>query len=792
MLNHYLLLALRTLRRQKAYAAINVVGLAVGIACCLLLLLFVQDERSYDRFHDDPEHVFRISARFDGREIALNPPMVAELLATELPAVEAATRLRASSGLVRAGETVRQEPGFFFADASVFDVLTHAFLRGDAETALVRPNTVVLTASAARHYFGDADPVGQTLTRNEAQAYEVTGVIEDVPANAHYRFDFLAALDAPAQMGLWSDANYHTYVRTHRGVDAATLRAQIGGLITRLEAEEQEPWELSAMPITDVHLYGRAEYELDAGGDIRVVYGLTVVALLILLIACINYMNLATARAVQRAGEVGLRKALGAYRRQLVAQFYGESAVLAAGGVLLALVLVALALPASEAISGKPLAFGALFAPAHLALLAGAFVGVTLVAGSYPALYLSAFSPARVMRGGMRSTIRRSGRGPSRLRQGLVVFQFAISAALIAGTLVVLSQLRFLQDQPVGFDREHVVVLPLSDPLLRAAYPAMAAAMTESPRVRAAAGVNQIPGELGWTSQFAADGMGDDAWFYVKGLPADADVSDALGLALVAGEPFPLIPPAPDRALDAPSFLFLLNETTVRRLGWTPQEAVGRPVRVDNRHGIVQGVVQDFHFQSMRADIEPLAVWYEPDAVYNLAVRLAPGPPRAALDDLERVWGQFASHRPFAYRFLDDVYDGLYRSEQQLGRVVTACAGLAIFLACLGLLGLAAFTAQQRTQEVGVRKVLGASVASLVALLSKDFLLLVGVALVVGVPVAWVGMARWLDGFAYHVPLGPLPFLLAGIVLLGLALVTVSTQALRAATADPVRSIRAS
>ena len=785
MLKHYLFVALRSLRRQKAYAAINVLGLAVGIACCLLLLLFVQDERSYDRFHDHPEQIFRISALFDGREIALTPPMVAELLATELPAIRSATRILPSSGLVRAGETVLEEPGFFFADPSVFDVLTHPLVRGDAATALARPNTVVLTASAARRYFGDQDPVGQIVTRNQTQTYEVTGVIEDVPANAHYRFSFLAALDRPSNRGVWSNANYHTYVRTRSGATPEALHAQLDGLITRLEAEEQYPWELRAMPVTDLHLYSRAEYDLEAGGDIRVVYGLTTVALLILLIACINYMNLATARAVQRAGEVGLRKMLGAYRGQLMAQFYSESAVLTAGGVGLALGLVALALPAFNALSGKALAFGTLVTGPHLALIAGVFVGVALVAGSYPALHLSAFSPARAMWG-----VSRSGR--SRLRQGLVVFQFAISAALIAGTLVVLSQLRFLQDQPVGFDREHVVVLPLSDPLLREAYPAMAAAMAESPRVQAAAGVNQIPGELGWTSQFAAEGMADEEWFYIKGMPAAADVADALGLRFVAGEPFPLTPPTPDRDAEAPSFLFLLNEATVRRLGWTPQEAVGRSVRVDDRHGTVRGVVQDFHFQSMRDAIEPLAVWYEPDAVFNLAVRLAPGPPRAAMDDLARVWGQFASHRPFAYRFLDDVYDGLYRSEQQLGHVVTVCAGLALFLACLGLFGLAAFTAQQRTREVGVRKVLGASVASLIALLSRDFVVLVGVAFVVAAPLAWLGMARWLSGFAYHVPLGPLPFLLAGAVLLSLALVTVGAQALRAATADPVQSLRSS
>ncbi len=782
MVRHYLTVALRALRRHPGYALLNIAGLAVGVACCLFLLLFVQDELSYDRYHDDAEQVFRIHAEFDDREIALTPPMVASLLEAELPAVEVATRLDERGGLVRVDGQAFEGDAFYAATPSFFEVLTHTFVAGDPATALARPNTVVLTASTAQRYFGDANPIGRIISRNDAQDLEVTGVIEDVPSASHYQFDLVASMAPFDGDPVWSNANDYTYVRTRDVASASALQGQLTALIARLEADEQYPWTLLAMPLTDIHLHSTAEYEMDAGGSITVVYGFATVALLILLIACINYMNLATARAAQRAEEVGLRKSLGAHRGQLIAQFYGESALLTLGGIVLALTLLGLGMPWFNDLSGKSLTLGGVADPVILALLAGIFALVSVVAGSYPAFHLSGFDPVRALRGATSP-----GSGPSRLRQGLVVLQFGISAVLIAGTLVVLSQLRYLSEQDLGFDKEHVVVLPLADATLQQAYPAMEEAIRQSPNVVSVAAVNQIPGELGWTSQMQRSPSDDpEAFFYVKGMPADAAVADALDLEVVAGEAFPASISAPDST----NFQFLINESAARQLGWTPEEAVGQTVRVDSRRGEVRGVLGDFHFQSMHAAIEPLAIWYEPDAVYNLTARLAPGQTEAGMDDLEAVWGQFASHRPFSYRFMDDVYDGLYRSEQRLGQIVSVFAFLAIFVACLGLFGLAAFTAQQRTKEIGVRKVLGATVLNLVALLTKDFVVLVAVAFVVAVPLTWIGVSRWLDGFAYHIVLGPVPFLAAGTLLLVIALATVSTQALRAATADPVRALR--
>ena len=788
MLTNYLRVALRTLRRKPGYAALNVVGLAVGLACCLFLLLFVREEVSYDRFHPSAESIYRVNMEVPQLDatIAISPNIVAPLFKREFPEVLAATRVEAHGGVVRAGDRILDDNNFYFADSTFFDVFDgFTLIVGDAATALTRPNTVVLTASTAKKFFGDADPLGQTIVRNNSQEFEVTGVMADVPATSHFSFDFLASFASRefwANNEQWGSANFFTFVRLPNAGAAAPLQAKITALTDRLRAQDEDNARILALqPLTSIHLRTDVAYDLDATGDVKTVYGLTTVALLILLIACINYMNLATARAGQRAQEVGLRKSLGAYRGQLIGQFYSESALLTLGGVLLALGIVGLGLPAFNTLSGKELGFAALGQPGVIALIIGTFLVVSLVAGSYPAFYLSAFHPARVLRS--RAT---TGGGAAWLRKGLVVLQFSISAVLIAGTLIVLSQIRFMSDQALGFDKEHLVVLPLNDEILVEKYPAMEEALRQHPGIVATAGINQIPGQLGWTSGFHAEGLAEEDAFPIKGLPAQATVVEGLGLTLVAGHGFPDSPPEPDSA----NYLHILNETAIAKLGWTPEEAIGRRVAVDSRWGELIGVVEDFHFRSLHETIEPLSIWYEPRHVRNLAIRLAPGETRAGLAHVEAVWGQFAAHRPFSYRFLDDVYDRLYRNEQQTGQIVSVFAFLAVFVACLGLFGLASFTAERRTREVGVRKVLGASVPSLVVLLARDFVLLVVVAFVVAVPLAWFGMDAWLDGFAYRVGLGPWPFLIAGVLLFAIALATVSTQALRAATTDPVKALR--
>ena len=788
MLKNYLHIALRHLRRQPGYAVINIVGLAVGVACCLFLLLYVRDELSYDRYHEDADAVYRtnmVIPQVDAT-IGLTPNIVAPLLMREFPEVQAATRIEAHGGVVRAGERIFDNNAFYFADSTVFEVFDGFTLHaGDPATALTRPNTVVLTESTAEKFFGDVNPVGRTIVRNNDQEFEVTGVVADVPSNSHFTFDFLASFASRehwANNEQWGSANFFTYIRLPSASDGPVLQAKIDALAEEMHTGgEERVRTLALQPLTDIHLGTEVAYDLDATGDMTYVYGFATVALLILLIACINYMNLSTARSTQRAKEVGLRKSLGAYRGQLVGQFYSESAVLTFAGLVLALALVGLGLPWFNELSGKALGFGTLGEPEIVALIVGIFLIVSLVAGSYPAMFLSRFQPARVLRGRSKT----SG-GAAWLRKGLVVLQFAISAFLIAGTLVVMGQLRHMNTQNLGFDKEHLVVLPLSDPILQEQYPAMEEAIRQSPTVVATAAINQIPGQLGWTSGFTAPGFAADDGFLIKGMPTNATVIEALGADLLAGRAFPAEPPEPDST----NFLFILNATAAQKAGWTPEEAVGQRVVVDLRQGEVIGVVEDFHFRSLHEAIEPLAIWYQPRHANHLAVRLAPGDTRAAMDHLEAVWGRFAAHRPFSFRFLDDVYDRLYRNERQVGQVVSLFAFLAIFVACLGLFGLAAFTAERRTKEIGVRKVLGATVPDLVGLLTKDFVVLVLVAFAVAVPVAWLAMGKWLDGFAYRIEVGPGVFVLAGALVLVIALATVSVHALRAATSDPVEALR--
>ncbi|MEM6644948.1 MAG: ABC transporter permease [Bacteroidota bacterium] len=787
MLKNYLITGARNLRRKPGYSVINVLGLAVGVACCLLLLLYVRDELSYDRHHEHADSIYRINMHVPGLggDVGVTPTIVAPLMQREFAEVQVATRLNVSGGVIRAGEVVLDDNAFYFADSTFFDVFTHVFIHGDPATALSRPQTVVITASMARRYFGEANPMGQTLVHNNDVSFEVTGVIEDLPSQSHYQFDALASFTSRPRWSsteTWSSANFFTFIRLRDGSTTTALEDKLVTYLTALRDAGEEYRDLRLQPLTDIHLRSDVAYDLDATGDRSTVYALSTIALLVLLIACINYMNLATARSAQRAKEVGVRKALGAFRRQLVGQFFSESALLTLAGLLLAIGLVVVGLSGFNAISGKALTAQSLLTPSVMGLIAGIFVLVSVVAGGYPALYLSRFQPVRVLRG---QTTR--GQGNTWLRQGLVVLQFGISAVLLVGMLVVMNQLRFMSDQNLGFDSEHLAALPINDPTLSRQHDAMAQALRQHPGIVSTTAVNAVPGRLGWTSELYSPARMDEA-FLTKGLPADVGVIDGLGLELLAGRSFPPNPPAPDSG----AFQYIINEQALAQFGWTPEDAIGQPVAMGNdRLGSIVGVVKDFHFSSLHEPIEPLSIWYEPSQAQYVVVRLAAGNPTEAMSHMENVWQQFAPHRPFSYELLNDVYDQLYRNEERLGQIVTLFASLALLVACLGLFGLASFTTEQRTREIGIRKVLGASVPGLVGLLSKDYLRLVTLAFVLAAPLAWVGVGQWLGTFAYRVPVGAGLFILAGGLAVVVALTAVGYQSVRAATSDPVRSLRA-
>ena len=784
MLKNYFRVAIRTLLRQKGYASINVVGLAVGIACCVFLLLFVRDELSYDRFHEDADAIYRVNLSIDDRTIALTPTIVAPLMKREIPQVVATARVESSGGLMRVGDEVYDERDLFYADSTIFDVLTLPMVQGDASTALVRPNTVILTETTAEKYFGDGTAIGKTIIRNNDTEYEVTGVMADLPSNSHIQFDLLASFASRthwAQTETWSSANFYTFVRLADPSQKSAVEARMAEIHARLEAAGDRPRAVTLQPITDIHLSRAIEYELDTSGDMAYVYGFSTLAVLILLMACANYMNLATARSAMRTREVGMRKSLGAFRSQLVRQFYGEAVLMTMTAAVLGCGLVVAGIPWFNDLSGKSLSAATLLTPEFIVVALAVFAVVSLVAGSYPALYMSGADPIRALRGASTGM-----GGATWLRKGLVVVQFGITAFLMVGSIAVVSQLRYMQNRHVGFDREHVVALPMNDPAMYRSYDAIRAAAEQSSAITNVSALNQIPGQLGWTSSMRRSGQTEEDNISVKGMPAEVGIGETLGLELVAGRLHPPSSAEPDSG----NFVFVLNETAAAQLGWTPDEAIGQQMSVPPRDGEVVGVVRDFNFNSLHVAIEPLAIWIEPQHNQHIVARIAPGRTDAALADLRETLAQFVPDMPFTYRFLDDVYDRQYANERRTRNVVSVFAALAILVACLGLLGLASFTAEKRTREIGIRKVLGASVSGIVRLLSKDFVALVAVAFVLVVPLTTMALNGWLSQFAYHVTIGPGVYILSAAVILAIALLTVSTQALRAANADPVKSLR--
>ncbi len=791
MLKSYLLVALRMLRRRPGTAAINVVGLAVGLGCCLLIGLFVRDEWSYDRFHEKADRLFFVARSdvFGGERSTgtATPLPLARALEADLAGVEkAATTWGRSVPIGRPGEET--EYGVLFADSTFFEMFTFPLVRGDAATALDEPNAAVISASMARALFGEADPLGQTLetdVSDEPTPLTVTGVMADPPRTSYFAFDAVVSLGALREAGFsddWRASMYQTFALLAPGTSEDAVRGGLDALVdTHLGEDSETRYEL--VPLTDLYL---SDLTPDDGfhGSTRYLLIFGSIALFILLVAVINYMNLATARAAQRVREVGVRKTLGATRGAVARQFLVEAVLVTAAALALGVVLAGLALPLFNGVFEKELSLSVVWTPGALLVGVALVVGVGLAAGSYPALYLSGFRPTRLLQH------EAGGRGgAARLRRALVVMQFGVTIVLLVATAVVYRQLRFVQERDLGFAGEQVLWLRFADDAMANNHEAVKQVALAIPGVEHATAGDGVPGHYGKQYGFAPNPDEPDREVAVYTIQGDADYLETLGINLVAG-----------RALDAgrpadETGAFLLNETAANLLA--EDTGVGRTlVGMKPEGNEVVGIVHDYHFRSLREPIAPLLLrirepgerpWPDYSA---LLVRFRPEQARRVTAGLADVWAQFGAAKPPDIEFLDDTFAEMYATDRRLGQVFGVFAGVAVVIACLGLLGLAAFAAEQRTKEIGIRKVLGASVANLVALLSREFLWLVLAAFAVAVPLAWLGMSRWLDGFAYRIALGPGLFLGAGAAALLLALATVGWQALRAATADPVRSLR--
>jgi putative ABC transport system permease protein len=802
MLKNYLKIAARNFLKYKAYSFINVAGLAIGIACCVLMLLYVQKELSYDRFHQNAERIYRVivdeSNEGNVRHLANTYAPLAPALQAEFPEISRIVRFFPHSVTVERDEQKRfQEEHFFFVDSTVFEVFSFAFMRGDPGAALHEPNALVITAAVAHKYFGDENPVGQILTIENRLDLKITGVLQNVPHNSHVDFDFLANINsASALMGNWLlTRGWHwppmyTYVLLPQNYSASAIENRMPELVREhLPKDLASRQALRLQPLTDIHLHSDLENEIAPTSNIAYVYVFSAIAAFVLLIACFNFMNLATARAAKRAKEVGLRKVIGAQRGQLIKQFLGESLFYAVLALLLALVLVEVFLPTFNTLLGKQIEMsytnnlGVVFGLLALTLIVG------VLAGSYPALFLARFRPVQALHGKALSGI--GGRSPLRLRAVLVVVQFVISIGLIVVTLVVNEQAQFIQNKRLGFDKERLVVVSLRDEAMQQNLAAIKNALLSQSGVSDVTTISNFPWEQGYYDFYIrAEGMKADEKFNMPTLLVDHDFIRAFGMEIVAGREF-----SKEHTTDAQE-AFILNEAAVKKLGW--DSAIGKKIEMEAvasgkpRAGRVIGVVKDFHLRSLHYEIEPLVMLVSPELYYfdNLAIRLDAKNIPQTLAGLEQQWRELAPHRPFECFFLDEVFDKLYRKEQKLAQVFRYFSAIAIFVGCLGLFGLASFIAEQKTKEIGIRKVLGASVAGIVGLLSKDFAKLILLANVITWPGAYYAMNRWLQGFAYRIDLELVTFLIAGALALALALLTISFQAVKAALANPVEALR--
>ncbi|MEQ9104124.1 MAG: ABC transporter permease [Rhodothermales bacterium] len=790
MLKNYVSVSFRHARRYPGFSIINVAGLAVGMAVAILTVLFVSHEQSFDRFHDKADRIARIHMTWifgdTQMEVAMTTTAPGPVAKAELSEVEDAVRfyrIREAFWQTDHPEAeALKESGMVYADSGLFNVFSFPLVSGDPTSALVEPNSLVLTESSARKYFGTTDVVGNTLILNSENVFSVTGVMRDVPSASHIQFTMAASFStlAASRDVSFDSSQYHTYALLAPGATFSQLQSGLDRLLTERFGDNPSKPLLHVTPITDVYLHSNVSADWSPQGDIRHVRMFSAIAILILLIACINYMNLATARSVNRAREVGMRKVLGAEGRQIFSQFVGEALMLTAVGMLLAFGLVLLALPAYNAFTGQAQTVAALIRPVYLL---SAWLGVSLLAGAWPAFGLSNLLPARVLKG-----THANSKGGVLLRRGLVVVQFAVTVVLIAGTITIHRQLDFMRDKELGYDEQQLVVIPI-DNTARDRLDVLQEAMRSSNSIVSVAAVSSPPsGGAGvWTFNAGPDPRPDERHL-IGVLQIDESWVELMGIRLLAGRG----PTAEETQREGTTpRAVVLNEQAAALFGWTPDEAVGQEVYTPSRQAsaTVVGVAEDFHFAPLHEPIEPV-IMHAGGYMGHILVRTAAGSVPNAIDHLRDVWGRIIPERPLDFVFQDERLNAQYRTEERMANLFSIFSGLAIFIACLGLLGLAAFTVVQRTREIGIRKVLGADPAGLAALLSREFVLLVTIAFLLATPLAWMLFDDWLSGFAYRTELTWWTFGLSGLLAVLVAISTVAWQALRAANMNPVESLR--
>ncbi|WP_299118915.1 ABC transporter permease [uncultured Winogradskyella sp.] len=808
MIKNYFKIAWRNLLKNKGFTAINIVGLSLGIGCFIVISMFVIDELSYDRYHENANRIYRVNSDiiFGGTELsmALSSDPMGEALKSDYPEVEEYVRLYASQGskLIKKGNEYISESAVAHADSTLFKVFTLPAILGDTHTALNDPNTVVITETVAKRYFGSPQlAIGQLLETddNESTLYKVTSVIEDMPRNSHFNFGFFFSMDnVNYDFGNYLSHNFHTYVLLKAGIDYKDFNKNFTEIIDKyivpqaaqfMQIESIDDFEAggnkleySLMPLTDVHLHSSRYAEISANGNIQYVYIFSAAALFILLIACINFMNLTTARSSGRAKEVGIRKVLGSEKKALIRQFLTESTLIAVLALFVGLLFVWISLGWFNDISGKEMLMSSLLSPKFLIFIFVLPFIVGGLAGTYPAFFLSSFKPIKVLKGKLST-----GNKKNTLRNFLVVFQFATSIILIVGTVVIYKQLNHIQNSNLGFNKDQVLVVSNSG-LPRETREFLKNDIEQLTEVKSASFAGYLP--VGSSSRsdntFSTETvMTESNGFNMQYWNVDYDYLETIGMEMKSGRNF-------SRDFGSDSTGIILNETAVKLAGFT--NPIGKKLYTTNGDNSLEGytiigVVKNFNFASLRENVGALCFQLGNNS-WETAYRFNTTDVSGLISTIENKYKAAAPGMPFKYEFLDEAFDNMYRQERRVGKVALAFALLAIIIACLGLFGLATYIAEQRTKEIGIRKVLGASVTNIVRMLSTDFVKLVMLAFIIAAPIAWWFMSKWLEDFAFRIELNWWIFMVTGIIALLIALITLSFQAIRAAIANPVESLK--
>jgi putative ABC transport system permease protein len=800
MLKNYLKIAYRNFIRHKLYSFINVFGLAIGLSICMIICLWVLRELSYDRFHKNANRIYRIERELFRDNLYSRWPITSGLykqaLIDDYPEIVNAARFWRKEFAIKDYKNVVHRQEMFAVDNSIFEMFDFHLEEGDEKTALKEPMTVVLTRENAVKYFGTGDAVGESLPFEWQYGlidFKVTGILEKVPENSHIHFDMLISIASYKEEPFddWRSNYLYTYVLVAENTRKQDLEEKLKTFVTqRLEPHYgdlllqgrsiHEVLKMHLFPLRDIHLHPSVNWEVEAGGNISSVYIFSCIAFLILIIACMNFVNLSTARASKRAKEVSLRKTVGAEKHQLRVQFIQESVIMAFVSLALALVMSSLFIQAYNEIFAENLSLSLLFQLKNLIILVGATFAVGVLAGLYPAYYLTRFEPVEVMKGGPLSGSRKSV-----FRRNLVVIQFSISIILIVGVFTIYKQMRYIQTRSLGFDKENVVIIPVRSQQIAQNYGSFRNELMQNSQIISASASSEVPADSHYSNDYV-NRLDSEEPISLIFFTSDYDYVETYRIKIIAGRAF-----SRDLGTDTEGTI-ILNASAAHRIGWTPKEAVGKKLEGAYSASAAQvvGVVENFHFKSLRREVEPMALLLYPNYIRDISVRIRPGDVGRTLNFIQQKWESLFPGEQFEYSFLDNRINQLYESEKKMQDLFVIFSALSILVGCLGLLGLASFTAELKTKEIGIRKVLGASTGSVIMLLSKEFIQWILLANIVAWPLAWFIMNKWLQNFAYRTNIGWIVFVLAGLVTVLTAIFTFIFQTVRTACAKPVDSLR--